>query len=104
MTEEARLPPSRRLLRRAMPVVFRVVNVPMRLILSLRISTPPLLTGRGATTTMTACRFSGWLRPARPQVLRYVIARGRPVPRALRSVARALLLQLMPNIPGAAKA
>ena len=40
MTEEARLPLSRRLLRRAMPVVFRVVNVPMRLILSLRISTP----------------------------------------------------------------
>ena len=40
MTEEARLPPSRRLLRRAMPVVFRVVNVPMRLILSLRASTP----------------------------------------------------------------
>jgi hypothetical protein len=40
VNEEARLPPSRRLLRRAMPVVFRVVNVPMRLILSLRISTP----------------------------------------------------------------
>jgi hypothetical protein len=40
VTEDARLPLSRRLMRRAMPVVFRVVNVPMRFILSLRASTP----------------------------------------------------------------
>jgi hypothetical protein len=40
MTDEARPPLSRRLLMRTMPVVFRVVNVPMRLILGLPISTP----------------------------------------------------------------
>jgi hypothetical protein len=40
MTDDARLPRSRRLLLRAMPVVFRLVNVPMRLILSLRARTP----------------------------------------------------------------
>jgi hypothetical protein len=40
VTDDARLPLSKRLLRRTMPVVFRVVNVPMRFILSLRTSTP----------------------------------------------------------------
>ena len=40
MTHEARPPPSRRLLLRAMPAVFRVVNVPMRFILTLPIATP----------------------------------------------------------------
>jgi hypothetical protein len=40
MANEARLPFSRRLLMRVMPAVFRVVNVPMRLVLALPISTP----------------------------------------------------------------
>jgi hypothetical protein len=34
-------PLSRRVMVRVMPVVFRIVNVPMRLILSLRTATPP---------------------------------------------------------------
>jgi hypothetical protein len=40
MTGEARPPLSRRLLMRAMPVVFRAVNVPMRFLLRLPIATP----------------------------------------------------------------
>ena len=40
MTADARLPRSRRVLIRVMPVVFRVVNVPMRFILGLPVSTP----------------------------------------------------------------
>src|SRR5215831_17395996 len=40
MTADPRTPRSRRILIRVMPVVFRVVNVPMRLILGLPISTP----------------------------------------------------------------
>jgi hypothetical protein len=40
MTAEARLPRSRRLLMRVMPVVFRVFNVPMRFVLGLPIKTP----------------------------------------------------------------
>jgi hypothetical protein len=40
MTEEPRPPLSKRLQRRVMPAVFRVVNVPMRSILSLPIATP----------------------------------------------------------------
>ncbi len=40
MTDEARPPLSRRLLMRVMPRVFRVVNVPMRLVLALPIATP----------------------------------------------------------------
>jgi len=53
MTDEPRPPFSRRLLMRVMPVVFRIVNVPMRLVLELPVSTPlgkrlmlPYLTGR----------------------------------------------------------
>jgi EmrB/QacA subfamily drug resistance transporter len=40
MTDDARPPLLRRLQMRVMPVVFRVVNVPMRLVLGLPISTP----------------------------------------------------------------
>jgi hypothetical protein len=40
MTDEARPPLARRLQRRAMPAVFRVVNVPMRSVLGLPIATP----------------------------------------------------------------
>ena len=40
MTEDPRPPLSRRVMVRAMPILFRVVNVPMRLILSLRTATP----------------------------------------------------------------
>jgi hypothetical protein len=40
MTDGARPPLSRRMMVRVMPVVFRIVNVPMRLILSLRTATP----------------------------------------------------------------
>jgi hypothetical protein len=40
MTDETRPPLSRRLQRRAMPALFRVLNVPMRSILSLPIATP----------------------------------------------------------------
>jgi hypothetical protein len=40
MTDEAHPPLSRRLQLRAMPAVFRVVNVPMRLVLGLPIGTP----------------------------------------------------------------
>jgi hypothetical protein len=40
VTEDAHLPLSRRLMRSVMPVVFRVVNVPMRFILEQRTSTP----------------------------------------------------------------
>src|SRR5262245_37306105 len=40
MTADPRTPRSRRILIRVMPVVFRVVNVPMRLVLGLPISTP----------------------------------------------------------------
>ena len=40
MTDQARPPRSRRLLMRAMPVVFRVVNVPMRFVLGLHHTTP----------------------------------------------------------------
>ena len=40
MTEDARPPFSRRVMIRLMPVVFRIVNVPMRLILSLPTATP----------------------------------------------------------------
>lgn len=40
MTEGARPPLSRRMMLRVMPVVFRVANVPMRRILSLRTATP----------------------------------------------------------------
>jgi hypothetical protein len=40
MTDDARPPLSRRVMIRVMPVVFRIVNVPMRLILSLRTATP----------------------------------------------------------------
>jgi len=40
MTDDERPPLSRRLLMRVMPIVFRVVNVPMRLILGMPISTP----------------------------------------------------------------
>src|SRR5262245_57165328 len=40
MTDDARPPLSRRLMMRLMPRVFRVVNVPMRLVLALPISTP----------------------------------------------------------------
>ena len=40
MTVDARPPFFRRLLMRVMPVVFRVVNVPMRFVLSRRRSTP----------------------------------------------------------------
>jgi hypothetical protein len=40
MTDEARPPLLRRFLMRAMPAVFRVVNVPMRSVLSLPIPTP----------------------------------------------------------------
>jgi hypothetical protein len=40
MTDDARPPLSRRLQMRAMPAVFRVVNVPMRLVLGLPIATP----------------------------------------------------------------
>src|SRR5262245_54475941 len=40
MTADARPPRSRRVLIRVMPVVFRVLNVPMRFVLGLRVSTP----------------------------------------------------------------
>ena len=40
MTDDARPPRSRRVLMRVMPIVFRVVNVPMRFILGLPIPTP----------------------------------------------------------------
>jgi hypothetical protein len=40
MTVEARQPLARRLQMRAMPAVFRVVNVPMRFVLGLPIATP----------------------------------------------------------------
>jgi hypothetical protein len=40
MSDGARPPLSRRMMVRVMPVVFRIVNVPMRLILSLRTATP----------------------------------------------------------------
>ena len=40
MTDDARPPLSRRVLMRVMPAVFRVVNVPMRVVLGLPISTP----------------------------------------------------------------
>jgi hypothetical protein len=40
MTDDSRPPLSRRLQMRLMPLVFRVVNVPMRLILGLPTSTP----------------------------------------------------------------
>jgi F420H(2)-dependent quinone reductase len=40
MTDQARPPRSRRLLMRAMPLVFRVVNVPMRFVLGLHRPTP----------------------------------------------------------------
>jgi F420H(2)-dependent quinone reductase len=40
MTDDPRLPLSRRVMVRVMPTVFRVVNVPMRFILSLRMATP----------------------------------------------------------------
>lgn len=40
MTEDDRPPLSRRVMIRVMPVVFRIVNVPMRFILSLRTGTP----------------------------------------------------------------
>jgi hypothetical protein len=40
MTAEARPPRSRRVLIQVMPVVFRVINVPMRFVLGLPISTP----------------------------------------------------------------
>jgi F420H(2)-dependent quinone reductase len=40
MTTDARPPRSRRVLIRVMPVVFRVVNVPIRFVLGLPISTP----------------------------------------------------------------
>jgi len=40
MTADARPPRSRRVLIRVMPVVFRVINVPMRFVLGLPISTP----------------------------------------------------------------
>lgn len=40
MTDGGRPPRSRRAMVRVMPVVFRIVNVPMRLILSLRTATP----------------------------------------------------------------
>src|SRR5512132_986721 len=40
MTDDPRPPLSRRVMVRVMPVVFRIVNVPMRLILSLRAATP----------------------------------------------------------------
>jgi F420H(2)-dependent quinone reductase len=40
MTDDPRPPLSRRVMVRAMPVVFRIVNVPMRLILSLQTATP----------------------------------------------------------------
>jgi hypothetical protein len=58
MTDDVRPPLSRRLLMRLMPRVFRVVNVPMRLVLALPISTPlgkrlmlAYLTGRKTGTT-----------------------------------------------------
>jgi hypothetical protein len=40
MTDDARPPSSRRLQIRVMPIVFRIVNVPMRLILGLSTPTP----------------------------------------------------------------
>jgi hypothetical protein len=40
MTDGARPPISRRMMVRVMPVIFRIVNVPMRLILSLPTATP----------------------------------------------------------------
>ena len=40
MTTDARPPLSRRLMTKGMPVVFRVVNVPMRFVLGLPVSTP----------------------------------------------------------------
>jgi hypothetical protein len=40
MTADARPPRSRRVLIRVMPIVFRVINVPMRFVLGLPISTP----------------------------------------------------------------
>ena len=40
MTDDPRPPLSRRLMIRVMPVVFRVLNVPMRFVLGLRASTP----------------------------------------------------------------
>ena len=40
MTDAVRPPLSRRVMIRVMPVVFRIVNVPMRFILSLRTATP----------------------------------------------------------------
>jgi hypothetical protein len=40
VTEDAPLPRSQAVLMRAMPVVFRVLNVPMRFVLSLPASTP----------------------------------------------------------------
>jgi hypothetical protein len=40
MTDKPRPPLSRRLMMRAMPAVFRVVNVPMRAVLALPIATP----------------------------------------------------------------
>ena len=40
MTADARPPLARRLVMRAMPVVFRIVNVPMRLVLGMPVSTP----------------------------------------------------------------
>jgi F420H(2)-dependent quinone reductase len=40
MTDGAHPPFSRRLLMRVMPVVFRIVNVPMRFVLALPIATP----------------------------------------------------------------
>jgi hypothetical protein len=40
MTDDARPPLSRRVMVRVMPVVFRIVNVPMRFVLSLHRATP----------------------------------------------------------------
>ena len=40
MTDDVRPPFSRRLMMRVMPVVFRVINVPMRFVLGLHRSTP----------------------------------------------------------------
>jgi F420H(2)-dependent quinone reductase len=40
VTTDARPPLSRRLMMKGMPVVFRVVNVPMRFVLGLPVSTP----------------------------------------------------------------
>jgi hypothetical protein len=40
MTDDARPPLARRIQMRVMPIVFRIVNVPMRFVLGLPISTP----------------------------------------------------------------